>query len=72
MTREELDKLCSENTVVSVPVAGEALGIGYSKAYEAARAGEIPTVPLGKTIRRVPTVWLRKVLLEDPLHQPAA
>jgi hypothetical protein len=72
MSPEELQKICAEKTVVSVTVAAKALGIGESEAYEAAKDGRIVTIPMGARIRRVPTVWLRKVCLEDPLRGDAA
>jgi hypothetical protein len=62
MTVEELRKLCDENVTVRVwPEAGQALGLKRNKAYEAARSGMIHTIELGGNMRRVPTVWLRKV-----------
>jgi hypothetical protein len=62
MNIEELRKLCDENVTVRVwPEAGQALGLKRNKAYEAARSGKIQTIPLGTTMRRVPTTWLRKV-----------
>jgi excisionase family DNA binding protein len=45
------------------PDAGKALGLSRNHTYEAARAGEIPTVKFGRTIR-VPLAALRK-MLED-------
>jgi hypothetical protein len=33
------------------PDAGRALGLGKNRTYASARAGEIPTVRLGRTIR---------------------
>ena len=62
MTIEELRKLCEDHVTVRVwPEAGQALGLKRNKAYEAARAGKIHTIPLGTNMRRVPTTWLRKV-----------
>lgn len=62
MKIEELRRLCDENVTVRVwPETGQALGLGRNKAYEAARSGQIPTIPLGTNMRRVPTMWLRKV-----------
>ena len=45
------------------PDAGRALGLGKTRTYESARAGEIPTLRFGKSIR-VPVAALRR-LLED-------
>ena len=53
---------------LSVQEAAEVLGIGRSAAYEAARAGQIPTIRIGKRIL-VPRVALER-LLEQPT--PAA
>ncbi len=72
MTTSELEKLCVERAAVPIRVAAKAMGIAESAAYAAARDGKIVTIQLGKNLRRVPTAWLRKVLLEDPLQQPAA
>jgi len=46
---------------LSVPEAAASLGIGLSKAYEAARSGELPTVKFGKRIV-VPVAALEKML----------
>ena len=46
---------------VSVPVAGKALGLGRSAAYEAAKRGEINALRFGGKLV-VPTAWLRRVL----------
>ena len=48
------------------PETGQALGLGRNKAYEAARSASILTIPLGTNMRRVPTMWLRKVTGLDP------
>ena len=45
------------NLVVSVPEAGAKLGISRDAAYRAAKAGDIPTVRIGSTLR-VPVVQL--------------
>ena len=34
---------------MTVPKAGEVLGIGRSAAYEAARRGDIPTIRIGRS-----------------------
>ena len=73
MTIEELRKLCDENVTVRVwPEAGQALGLKRNKAYEAARAGKIQTIPLGTNMRRVPTTWLRKVTGLDSIRNEMA
>src|SRR5262249_35799110 len=36
---------------LSVPEAGEWLGLGRNSAYEAARRGDIPTIKIGRLIR---------------------
>jgi excisionase family DNA binding protein len=50
------------------PDAGKALGLSRNHTYDAARAGEIPTVKFGRTIR-VPLAALRK-MLEDAGQKP--
>lgn len=49
---------------VTVPVAGQFLGIGRSPSYEAARRGDIPTIRVGHSLR-VPTAWLWAVAQLD-------
>lgn len=46
---------------ISVPEAGEILGVGRNTAYAAAARGEIPTVRIGR-ILRVPVVALERML----------
>jgi hypothetical protein len=46
------------------PDAGGALGIGRSSTYKAARAGEIPTIRLGRRLV-VPVAKLRAMLGAD-------
>jgi excisionase family DNA binding protein len=41
--------------------AGKALGLSRNHTYDAAKAGEIPTVKFGRTIR-VPLAALHKML----------
>lgn len=52
-----------DKKTLTVPEAGEILGIGRSAAYEAARTGDLPTIRIGKRIL-VPMVALER-LLED-------
>ena len=52
-----LDKLA----VPLWPDVGKALGLNKNHTYDAARAGEIPTIKIGRTIR-VPLAALHKML----------
>jgi excisionase family DNA binding protein len=56
---------------ISVDEAAIVLGIARSSAYQAAKAGEIPVVHLGRRVR-VPTAALRRMLALDDDSQPAA
>jgi excisionase family DNA binding protein len=47
--------------VLTVEEAGELLRIGRSAAYAAVRAGEIPSIKVGRSIR-VPTFRLEQLL----------
>ena len=49
------------SATMSIPEAGEVLGIGRDCAYEAARRGEIPTLKIGR-LRRVPRVAFERML----------
>lgn len=53
-----MDKL-----TISILEAAEALGVGRTAAYEAARTGEIPTIRIGKRLL-VPIVALERRLIE--------
>jgi excisionase family DNA binding protein len=46
---------------LSVPEAGRRLGIGRSSAYQAAAAGELPTIKIGGLLR-VPLMALHRML----------
>lgn len=46
---------------MSVIQVAKALGVGKNRVYEAVRAGRIPNVGLGKTVR-IPTSWLIALL----------
>lgn len=61
MTRSELLALPA---VVDLETGGRALGIGRTKAFELARAGEWPTplLSLGRQTYRVPTEHLLRLL----------
>ena len=50
-----------DKRAISINEAAETLGIGVSKAYEAANSGELPTIRIGKRIL-VPLVALEKML----------
>jgi excisionase family DNA binding protein len=39
-----------ERVTMTVPEAAKALGIGKNQGYEAARAGQIPTIRIGKRL----------------------
>jgi hypothetical protein len=45
----------------TIPVAGRALGFGRNGSYQAAKRGDIPTIPMGHK-KPVPTAWLREKL----------
>lgn len=46
---------------ISVPRAGELLGLGRSASYDAAKRGEIPTIPRGRHLL-VPTAKVLELL----------
>jgi excisionase family DNA binding protein len=58
--RPEVTGRSPERLTMTVPEAGR-LGLGRNAAYEAARAGEIPTVRFGKLLR-VPIRALERLL----------
>ena len=51
--------------VLTVEEAARLLRVGRSAAYEAVRAGEIPTIRIGRSIR-VPRVALEALLAGEP------
>jgi len=54
--------------VVTLPEAGQLLGLGRSSAYAAATRGEIPTLCIGRR-KIVPVAALLRLLeLSDPRH----
>lgn len=55
---------------ISVPEAGEILGIGRTAAYEAARKGQIPVIKIGKRLL-VPMIALEKFLVEAGTITPS-
>ena len=56
---------------LSVDEAAIVLGIARSSAFQAVRAGEIPSVHFGRRVR-VPTAALRRLLELDDDSLPAA
>lgn len=50
-----------DNPTMSVNQVAEALGVGKNLVYAAIRAGRIPNVGLGRTVR-IPTGWLVALL----------
>jgi len=62
MTKEKCKAVIDETrATVSIPEAGEILGIGRNSAYEAANRGEIYTLNFGKR-KVVPVPWLKRKL----------
>lgn len=59
----------SERLTYSVPEAGALIGVGRNQAYEAAKAGQLPTIKIGNRIL-VPRAALNE-LLANPSRQPA-
>ena len=58
------DSQPTERLVMSVPEAAELLGISRESAYKAARAGQLPTVTLGRRLL-VPVARLHAFLGGD-------
>ena len=54
-------KTAVERKTITIPAAGQALGISRNAAYEAARRGEIPTIRIGRLLL-VPKVALERML----------
>lgn len=50
-----------ETPTVTVPVAASILGVSRNSAYDAAKAGEIPTIRIGSRLV-VPTAALLRLL----------
>jgi excisionase family DNA binding protein len=57
-----------QRATISVPEAGQVLGLERKSAYNAARRGELPTLRIGRRVL-VPTAALLR-MLEDA-SQPA-
>jgi excisionase family DNA binding protein len=51
----------NDRKTMSIREAANYLGIGRNSAYEAARAGQIPTIRIGRLLR-VPVVALERML----------
>jgi hypothetical protein len=47
VARQEIDETEPECLAISVPEAGASVGLGRSASYEAAKRGDIPTIPFG-------------------------
>jgi hypothetical protein len=48
----------------SVPEAGAMVGLSVNSSYEAAKRGEIPTIPFGNLLIVPRKIWLRKIGVE--------
>ncbi|MDP0399220.1 MULTISPECIES: helix-turn-helix transcriptional regulator [Tsukamurella] len=57
-----LDGLRSGPPTVSVPRAGQYIGVSKAYAYQMAREGRLPTIRLGERRVRVPVVGLLRLL----------
>jgi excisionase family DNA binding protein len=55
--------------VMTVPEAGEALGLSRNGAYEAAQRGDIPTIRIGRRLM-VPLVAFDRLLEGARTHEP--
>ncbi len=60
---DRASKVQEARLTLTVPEAGRVLGVGRNAAYEAARAGEIPTIRIGKRIL-VPVAALERMLAQ--------
>jgi excisionase family DNA binding protein len=56
-----MDTPKTEKKTVSVPEAGQELGIGRNAAYDAAKRGDIPTIKIGRRLL-VPRAALDRLL----------
>jgi excisionase family DNA binding protein len=54
--------MITKRLVMTVPEAGKQLGVGRNQAYQAAKAGQIPTIRIGKRLL-VPVSALENKLL---------
>ena len=69
MVDRKLRKALTDNLAVSVSVASRVLGVGEYAAYTGIKAGNIPSIRVGRRIM-VPTAPLRRMLGIEP--QPRA
>ncbi len=65
MKREPDNSPQIERLAITVPEAGQALGLGRSGAYQAARRKQIPTVRVGRRLL-VPLAALERMLEATP------
>jgi len=61
LTDSKSQVMRTQSKTLSVPQAGEILGISRNSAYEAAKKGEIPIIRIGRLIR-VPIPALERML----------
>ncbi len=59
-----------DRLAISIPEAGQLLGISRSNAYARAKSGELPTVKLGARIL-VPVARLEKLLAGESMAIPS-
>jgi excisionase family DNA binding protein len=62
--KQKTKQAAGDRLAIDIPEAARRLGIGRNQAYEAAKAGELPTIPFGKR-RVVPLVALERLLRAD-------
>jgi hypothetical protein len=62
LTWECLLERNSECATATIEMTGRILGLSRAATYQAARAGEIPTLRFGRRLA-VPKAWLRQQLL---------
>ena len=60
-----------QTAVMTVPEAGEMLGLSRGGSYEAAARGEIPTIRIGRLLK-VPKVAFDRMLEAATSRKPAA
>jgi excisionase family DNA binding protein len=60
-----LDDLRAEGVTMSVPRAGQYIGVSRAWAYEMAREGRLPTIKIGSHGVRVPTAALLRMLTAE-------
>jgi excisionase family DNA binding protein len=59
----------TERLTYDIEEAGRKLGVGRNKAYEAARAGQIPTIRIGKRLL-VPKAAFDRLVENGSADQP--